>query len=147
MLLRRSTKAHIFNTIATGFEAGYDLRDKATSVEIKNSIFFGNLAQNIAYAEVAGQVSMPAALTDDDDNGADEIALFNVAANKNSVEDPKIKDCFNKSGADFTPMTTITANAATPPSDGFFDATASYVGAFEAGDTWATGNWVDYSHN
>ncbi|MEO5729479.1 MAG: hypothetical protein ABI134_08510, partial [Byssovorax sp.] len=67
MLLRRSTKAHIFNTIATGFEAGIDLRDKATSVELKSSIFSGNLAQNIAYAEVAGQVSMPAALTDDDD--------------------------------------------------------------------------------
>lgn len=147
MLLRRSTKAHIFNTIATGFEAGYDLRDKATTVEIKSSIFFGNLAQNIAYAEVAGQTSMPAALTDDDDNGADEIALFTAAGNNNTVEDPKIKDCFNKSGADFTPMATITGNAAAPPSDGFFDATAKYVGAFQAGDTWATGNWVDYSHN
>ena len=147
MLFRRSTKAHIFNTIATGFEAGYDLRDKATSVAIQNSIFFGNLAQNIAYAEVAGQTSMPAALTDDDDSGADEIALFNAAASKNSVEDPKIKDCFNKAGADFTPKTTITGNAAAPPSDGFFDATAKYVGAFEAGGTWATGNWVDFSHN
>jgi len=147
MLLRRSTKAHIWNTIATGFEAGYDLRDKATSVEIKSSIFFGNLAQNIAYAEVAGQVSTPAALTDDDDGGADEIASFKAAANKNTVEDPKIKDCFNKAGADFRPAATITANAATPPDDGFFDAKASYVGAFEAGDTWATGNWVDFSHN
>lgn len=147
MLLRRSTKARIWNTIATGFESGYDLRDKATSVEIKSSIFFGNLAQNIAYAEVAGQVSTPAALTDDDDGGADEIALFTAAANKNTVLDPKIKDCFNKAGADFRPATTITANAATPPDDGFFDAKASYVGAFEAEDTWATGNWVDFSHN
>ena len=145
MLLRRSTKAHIFNTIATGFEAGIDLRDKATSVEIKSSIFSGNLAQNIAYAEVFGQVSMPAALTDDDDNGVDEIAWF--TSQGNTVEDPKIKGCFNKAGADFTPMATVTANAATPPDDGFFDATAKYVGAFEAGDTWATGNWVDFSHN
>ena len=145
MLLRRSTKAHIWNTIVTGFEAGVDLRDKATSVELKSSIFSGNLAQNIAYAEVAGQVSMPAALTDDDDNGVDEIAWF--TSQGNTVQDPKIKDCFNKAGADFTPAATITDNASTPPDDGFFDAKAKYIGAFEAGDTWAKGNWVDFSHN
>lgn len=27
------------------------------------------------------------------------------------------------------------------------DVKAKYVGAFEAGDTWAKGNWVDFSHD
>ncbi len=144
MLLRRSTKGHIFNTIATGFEAGVDLRDALTSIELKNSIFHGNLAANVAYAEVKDQVSMPAALTDDDDKGVDEIAWF--MSQGNSTEDPQIKDCFNPGTPDFTPKTTLSAGAATPPGDGFFDATAKYVGAFEAGKSWATGNWVDFSH-
>jgi hypothetical protein len=112
MLLRRSTKAHIFNTVVTGFEAGVDLRDKLTSVELKSSIFHGNLAANIAYAEVKDQVSMPAQLTDDDDGGLDEVAWF--SAQGNATEDPQIVDCFNPAGPNFTPKATLTSNAATP---------------------------------
>jgi len=140
MLLRRSTKAHIFNTIVTGFEAGIDIRDKDTSIELKNSIFFGNVVQNIAYAEVAGSTDP---LLSDDDNGLDEQAWFTMAGNK--TDDPKLADPFNADAPDMTPAMTITDNAAAPPDDGFFDATAKYVGAFQAGDTWATGAWVDFS--
>jgi hypothetical protein len=144
MLLRRSTKGHLFNVVATGFEAGVDLRDQFTDVELKSSIFHGNLAANIAYAEVKDQVSMPAVVTDDDDKGVDEIAWF--TSQGNTTEDPQIKDCFNPGTPDFTPKATLSSNAATPPSDGFFDSTAKYIGAFEAGKSWATGNWVDFSH-
>ena len=43
MLLRRGTKAHIFNTIVTGFEAGLDLRNDGTEVELASSIISGNV--------------------------------------------------------------------------------------------------------
>jgi len=70
----------------------------------------------------------------------DEVNWLTTSGNQSI--DPKI-DCF-KGVPDFSPASTLTESAATPPSDGFFDATASYIGAFEVGDAWATGNWVDY---
>ena len=37
---------------------------------------------------------------------------------------------------------------ATPPSNGFFDTSANYVGAFaDSGDNWATGAWVSWTQN
>jgi len=146
MLLRRSTKGTIFNTIATGFEACIDIRDAATSVEVKSSICFGNgygaAENNIAYAEVAGGMGV----VSDDDAGVDERAWFKDPARKNAETDPKLKAPFAAS-PDFTPESTITTNAATPPNDGFFDATASYIGAFKAGDDWATGAWISFDRN
>ncbi len=141
MLLRRSTKAHIFNTIATGFEAGWDLRNPTTNVDLQSSIFFGNLIANIAYAETVGGA---APLLDDDDGGLDEIAIFMDPAKKNSAMDPQIPGCFDANAPAFGPMVSLTANAATPPNDGFFDVTANYIGAFkDANDAWATsGKWV-----
>lgn len=140
MLLRRSTKGHLFNIVATGFEAGVDIRDPLTSVELKSSIFFNNLAANIAYAEVAGGTDV----LSDDDSGFDEINWFTTAGN--TTQDPQITSCFGMV-PDFRPKMTITANAATPPDDGFFDKSASYIGAFSADSNWATGNWIDYSRN
>ena len=44
------------------------------------------------------------------------------------------------------PQNAITANAATPPNDGFFDNTAAYLGAFkDSTNIWASGNWVQWS--
>ncbi|WP_437476709.1 hypothetical protein WME75_26870 [Sorangium sp. So ce1014] len=145
MLLRHSTKAHIFNTIVTGFEAGVDLRDELTEVELASSIFFGNLAANIAHVENDANETTESKLDDDDDAGADEIAWFEGEAS-NSVEDPGLADCFAKA-PDFRPAVTLAGNAATPPDDGFFDAEASYIGAFKAEDTWATGAWVSFDAN
>ena len=40
----------------------------------------------------------------------------------------------------------LTENAATPPNDGFFDTSATYIGAFRnASDRWATGAWVQWT--
>ena len=36
--------------------------------------------------------------------------------------------------------------AATPPSDGFFDTTATYVGAFDDTDDWTAG-WSSFPQN
>lgn len=142
MLLRRSTKAHIANAIMTGFEACVDVRDASTSVELTSSICFGNSVQNIAYDETAAGMDVQK----DDDNGFDEAAWFKAPASKNAETDPMIAGCFG-AAPDFTPASTITTNAATPPKDGFFDETAAYIGAFKAGDTWAQGAWVSYAPN
>ncbi|WP_437964032.1 hypothetical protein WMF04_30460 [Sorangium sp. So ce260] len=146
MLLRHSTKAHVFNTIVTGFEAGVDLRDELTEVELASSIFFGNVEANIAYEETDANETTASKLDDDDDAGADEIAWFEEAASMNSAEDPELADCF-AAKPDFRPAATLSENAATPPDDGFFDAEASYIGAFKADDTWATGAWVSFDAN
>ncbi|KYF97080.1 hypothetical protein BE20_39970 [Sorangium cellulosum] len=142
MLLRRGTKAHIFNTIVTGFEAGVDLRNDGTEVDLASSIFFGNIKANIAYDETDANKSTESTLDDDDDGGADEVAWFEGEAT-NSAEDPELAGCF-AAKPDFRPAATLTENAATPPDDGFFDAEAAYIGAFKADDTWATGAWVSF---
>lgn len=45
---------------------------------------------------------------------------------------------------DFRPTTTVVG--ATPPSDSFFNANATFIGAFGT-TNWATGNWVRWSDN
>ncbi|KYF60327.1 hypothetical protein BE04_03075 [Sorangium cellulosum] len=142
MLLRRGTKAHIFNTIVTGFEAGVDLRNDGTEVDLASSIFFGNVEANIAYDETDANKSTEPTLDDDDDGGVDEVAWFEEEAT-NSAEDPELAGCF-AAKPDLRPAATLTENAATPPDDGFFDAEAAYIGAFKADDTWATGAWVSF---
>jgi hypothetical protein len=147
MLLRRSTKAHIFNTIVTGFEAGVDVRNPLTSIEVKNSIFFGQVVTGATFGYPENTTAPMGDVLFNDDMGFDEIASLMAAGNQSI--DPKV-GCFKGapgSAPDFTPAATLTSNAATPPNDGFFDATAAYIGAFKAGDTWATGNWVDFSRN
>ncbi|WP_437302755.1 T9SS C-terminal target domain-containing protein [Sorangium sp. So ce388] len=144
MLLRRGTKAHIFNTIVTGFEAGLDLRNDGTEVELASSIISGNVnaEANIAYEETDVNESTESTLDDDDDGGVDEVAWFEGEAT-NSVVDPQLAGCFAAT-PDFRPAATLTDNAATPPDDGFFDAEATYIGAFKADDDWATGAWVSF---
>ncbi|MEZ4297108.1 MAG: hypothetical protein R3B70_19235 [Polyangiaceae bacterium] len=140
ILPRRSTKASMFNILVTGFETGWDPRDAKTAVVLQNSLFFGNLVNNIAEPEPTGGAA-------DDDAAFDEEAYFLDAANKNSTQDPKLVACFDADSPVFGPMTSLTSNAATPPTDGFFDSTAKYVGAFkDANDTWATdGKWAVWS--
>lgn len=145
-LVRKASKATVVNAVATGFQACVDVRNATTEFALTSSICFGNgygaAANNIAFAEVEGGMGV----LQDDDGGLDEIAWFKEAGKKNSEADPKI-DCFAASGPDFVPAATITENAAIPPDDGFFDTTATYVGAFKAGDDWATGKWVSWDKN
>jgi hypothetical protein len=55
---------------------------------------------------------------------------------------PKLGAPFDANKPVFGPAATVAG--ATPPSDGFFDASATYVGAFkDANDKWATtGKWI-----
>lgn len=143
-LPRRSTQGHIFNTIFTNFEACIDVRDANTSVELTNSICFGN-KENIAYVET--DPMSPDPLLKDDDGGFDEIAWFNDPARKNATTDPGLAKALDTAAPDFRPAATITENAATPPDDGFFDPAASFIGALKQDDPWMTGKWLSWAPN
>ncbi|MDC0747375.1 hypothetical protein [Polyangium mundeleinium] len=141
MLLRRATKANLYNIVATGFEAGVDVRDAPTSVSLEASIFHGNLAQNIAYVETPDGMGSEK----DDDMGFDEVKWFLDAGNAET--DPMLLAPYDREAPDFRPKATLTTGAATPPSDGFFDTKASYVGAFSQDDTWLDGAWISFTPN
>jgi len=73
----------------------------------------------------------------------DPIGWFNTAGWKNSEADPMLDNCFDATHMGGKPAVSLTANAAPPPNDGFFDPNAGYIGAFkDRTDQWATGNWV-----
>jgi hypothetical protein len=142
MLLRRGTRATIANTIAIGFEAGIDIRDASTQIDLKSSILFGNIVRNVAYEEDGSNADTQK----DDDALFNELTWFATPDNKNSERDPGIVGCFSADSPNFAPPTSLTQNAATPPNDGFFDSTASYIGAFRNGnDRWAAESWIVWS--
>ncbi|WP_433932965.1 hypothetical protein AB3662_02200 [Sorangium cellulosum] len=143
ILLRRSTRATIVNTIVTGFESGLDVRDPETVPNVSSSIF-SNLVNDFAFAEVSDGTGPLA----DDDGGFDEIELLSDPDRKNQAVDPGIQGCFDPSAPVFGPVKSLTENAATPTGD-FFDPGAAFVGAFrDADDTWATsGKWAEWSAN
>lgn len=140
MLLRRGVKGTIVNALVSGFEAGVDIRDKpATDVSLKNSVFFGNNPENIAYVEDGSNADTKK----DDDSGFDELAWFNASGSNNSTADPKLGDCF---AATPNPIPPTTIPGAAPPNDGFFDASANFVGAFkDSSGNWMTGAWIDWA--
>ena len=141
ILLRRATKAHIFNTIVTGFEAGIDVRDDRTGPDVRSSIFFGNLIKNLAYEENGSNTDTQK----DDDGGFDEVRWLVKTEYSNNIYNPGIA-CFDPVAPRFQPKAALTEGAATPPTDGFFDSSATYVGAFrDESDRWANGNWVVFA--
>ena len=111
-----------------------------------NSICYGSTAPGvtIAYEETDTDEASKGKPTYDDDGGFDEVAWWNDPASGNSVMDPGIASCFRAGDPDLRPAVTLSEGAATPPDDGFFDASATYIGAFTADDGWATGAWVSF---
>ena len=140
-LFRRGFNATIGNAIVTGFEGGVDFRDKPyTNVDATYTVFFDNAPENVAYLEDGSNADTEA----DDDSGFDERAWF-AAGEGNSEADPGLGDCFSDA-PNALPAAMIPGG--TPPSNGFFDTSATYVGAFaDASDTWMTGAWVSWSQN
>lgn len=145
MVLRRGTGGNYVNHLVLNYPKGIEARDAATEAQItagelsfKNSIFFNNDA-------LADGNNWPAPQASGDIN---EQTYFMNAANNNREVDPGMPAAaFNLSNptfrvADGSPALT---GGATPPSDGFFDATATFVGAVGATD-WTTG-WSAYPQN
>jgi hypothetical protein len=156
-LIRRNARGSYNNVIFTGFEANLDVRDPSTALAASTPgdpalTFKASIFGKTINAGVLAGVSYPetgAAAPDKDNDGAfDESAWIHAAANANVFTDPAGIDCFNPKTPAFGPTASITAGAVTPPNDGFFDATATYVGAFkDANDKWATtGKWVSWDN-
>ncbi len=137
MLLRRGTAAKINNSIVTHFtDQAIDVdgqpsvdQANAGNLFVKSSIFFDN-------ANLSDQ--FPAET--DNDMGFDEGAFFRDASRANRFVDPMISAGLNLQVPVFKPAAGSPAltGGATPPADGFFDATATYVGAIGA-DDWTVG--------
>jgi hypothetical protein len=141
MLLRRGTAAKLANVILFNLNGlPIDVRDTATvsqtpaSLYVKNSIFFQNPLQ-AAWND-----------TTDNDGNFDEGAYFLGASMNNSTADPALAAPTNLTAPSFKPATgspaLVPSNAATPPNDGFFDTTATFIGAVGATD-WTLG-WTAY---
>lgn len=140
MVLRRGTGGHYYNVIATGFPRGIEVRDQATKVQLdagdlffKNSMFFGNAGDgnNWPPAQAMGDI--------------DEATYFTNAAWSNRFVDPGINAAhLSLTAPNFapTPGAAAMTGAATPPSDGFFDPSATFVGAIGSTD-WTQG-WTAY---
>jgi hypothetical protein len=154
LLLRKNTRGTYKNLVVSGFQAALDLRDgigAAGELSITNSLFFNSkgagaytVTDHIAFVEQGTTAGQP----DRDDDGAiDEVAWFKGQAGNAFTDPGTIAGCFNATAPVFGPTTSLTDGAATPPSDGFFDATATYKGAFkDANDKWATtGKWAVWS--
>lgn len=151
-LLRANTLGKFYNVVALGFEAGVDLRDQSAgdaNLVIANSLFFGmkgpGVLENVNYVEDSADKM---SIAYNDDGAVDELAWFKDPAKKNKVAlDPGIPGAFSQTAPDFSPAASLTTDAATPPNDGFFDASAAYMGAFkDASDKWATtGKWAVWS--
>ncbi|HEY6078657.1 MAG TPA: serine/threonine-protein kinase [Polyangiaceae bacterium] len=138
-LLRRGTRGSIANAVFMGFGAGLDVRDQRTDVELGSSAFFGNLSENLAYAEQAGGLGS----LEDDDAGFDERRFLLTSERSNSQRDPSISGCEATSRGPFGPLQPLTEGAARPPGDGFFDTSAQYMGALrDRQDRWAQADWV-----
>jgi hypothetical protein len=134
-LLRHATRAHLANLLVTGFDAGLDVRDR-TEPDIRSSVFFENLGQDLAFEERAGGIGPFA----DDDNGFDERGVVLDPSRKNGTQNPGLS-C--SGGHAPRPTQNFAERARTPPDDGFFDPEARYLGAFrDANDTWDAGRWV-----
>jgi hypothetical protein len=149
MLLRRNSRGTYRNLLVQGFAASIDIRDATTAqaalagtLSVQNSLFYGakgaGVLEHVAYPE-----SGSTAPDKDNDGALDEVAWFKSVASNRAVE-PRLMQPFNATTPTFGPAVMLGEGAATPPSDGFFDTTANYTGAFrDSSDTWATrGTWA-----
>jgi hypothetical protein len=148
--MRRAPGGILANFIGTGYFAGLAMTGGsaladggilAATTHMESSRLFGNFDP---FADGGTNIVDPAASTSD----TDLTAWFQTPGWLNSTADPRpnFGDCFDANTLRAAPKGAITAGAATPPSDGFFDNTATYLGAFKDNTSlWASGNWVTWS--
>jgi hypothetical protein len=154
MVLRRGTWAHIGNILIMGFGTeAIDVRDESTvngmmmeppQLAVRGAIFYEIGADGTAwFADEPADGS-----EDDDDGGFVEADHFMMGDFGNRFDvDPMIEGAYDEAAPRLVPAGDSPAadDAAAPPSDGFFDGDAEYVGAFEpGGDDWTSG-WTSVS--
>jgi len=139
-IFRRGTQGHYYNHLFMGFPQPIEVRDGASAdaanagdLFVKNSIFFNNGPDNMNF---------PAAATTP---LIDERMVFMKAEWANREVDPGLPmEAFSLTAPKFAPNAGAAAltGGAAPPADGFFDTSATYVGAVGAED-WTEG-WTAY---
>lgn len=157
MLLKDATGGEIKNVLAQGFatvgidvvtaEAADHLRATPPTLSVTNSLFYEIGADGRGFFPLGDDMDTMGALTD---GSLDEDLFFRDAARALKFEqDPKLRDPYNVTAPGWVPAADSPAasGGATPPSDAFFDATATYLGAFKpGGDDWTAG-WTAYPAN
>ncbi len=149
MLLRQGTAGTIRNVLVQGFPlAAIDVRNAETvanlesgALSVENSLFFQ------AGPQVGGVYEpFPEELdAADNDNGFVEKDFFTAASRNNLVnQDPKLGAPFNLTQPNFVPAadSPVKGKGATPPAG--FDASATYIGAFEPGGEDWTAGWTSF---
>jgi hypothetical protein len=139
-VLRRGTGGNYYNHIVMDFPRGLEFRDVATKNSLdqgnlffKNSIIFNNAASGNNWEPPQAS------------NDINEESYMTNAAWSNRFVDPGLPAARTSLTApDWKPAAGAAAltGGATPPSDGFFDTTATFVGAIGA-DDWTQG-WTAY---
>jgi hypothetical protein len=131
---------HLGNAVVMGFDAGVDLRDGGTLLDVHHAAFFDHLTHAFAYPERKnGAVPQE----QDDDLGVDENALLKERGRAISLEDPGIEDCFHPRSPKLSPRHELAEGASAPPNDGFFDPSAVFLGAVRDGaDPWISAGWI-----
>jgi serine/threonine protein kinase len=140
VLVRRRARVHLGNAVVMGFDAGVDLRDGGTLLDVHHAAFFDHLTHAFAYPERKnGAVPQE----QDDDLGVDENALLKERGRAISLEDPGIEDCFHPRSPKLSPRHELAEGASAPPNDGFFDPSAVFLGAVRDGaDPWISAGWI-----
>lgn len=149
VVLRRGTAGRLVNFLIGGFPiSGVDVRDMATftlgmgdppRLHFANSIIWSNGMDGMQH------------FVDNTMDAFDESGWFTAAARNNRVgADPMLPAPYNATAPNFVPPAGSPAatGGATPPTDAFFDATATYVGAVPPGSTtnWMSG-WTSFPAN
>jgi hypothetical protein len=146
LILRRGTGARIYNTIVTRFaDIAVDVDGEPSATQasqgnmfIRSSIFWDNANLNDTFPADIMSMGMQ------NDGGFDEFAWCSAEMAANRFVDPQLSS-YSLGAPNYTPRRGSPAlmGGATPPSDGFFDVTATFVGA--VGPTnWMTG-WTRFA--
>lgn len=138
---RRGTAGYVSNAIVMGFtDKVIDVDGTSTVAQfdagelaLENSLIFDN-------ANVIDTTTTWPGDDDTKDGAFNEAAAFFAAGLGNDAVDPGLAAPYDLAAPNFRPAT-VTVGA-TPPSDGFFDTSATHIGAFGTAD-WMAG-WTAF---
>ena len=154
VLLRDGTRGAIFNALIAGFPAGaVDIGDEGAAqnalampptLSVERSVFQGFPGAATVFPEdddddpdgaagASGPIDETALFTDPE-RGSQVLALTAMPVASRSITEPDF-------GLAFAPEVV----PATPPDDGFFDETATFVGALSPGESFTA--WTSYPEN
>jgi hypothetical protein len=125
LLIRRGARPHYFNFHVEGFTTALDVDDASTCVDFNTSTGFE--FKNMTFA--LNQRLDDADGSDPAGCGASELDVINApgAGNQVLAASPLLEP-LSYIVPDFRPSASAAVIGATPPADGFFDVTATYVG-------------------